>query len=60
MTCVYALTTGPRWPVLSGNSFATGTRAEPPGPLILGLLRCAEADARVAGSQWASSWQPTR
>jgi 2-succinyl-5-enolpyruvyl-6-hydroxy-3-cyclohexene-1-carboxylate synthase len=45
---VYALTTGPRWPDVSGNSMATGTRAE-----ILGhpdpdwLRRCAEAHAHV-------------
>lgn len=45
---VYALTTGPRWPDVSGNSTATGTRAE-----IFGvadpdwLRRCADADARV-------------
>ncbi len=45
---VYALTTGPRWPDVSGNSFATGTRAETSGAPHPGwLLRCADADARV-------------
>ena len=45
---VYALTTGPRWPDVSGNSMATGTRAETvgaPGPDW--LRRCAEANARA-------------
>ena len=28
---MYALTTGPRWPDVSGNSMATGTRAETSG-----------------------------
>ncbi|UQX12067.1 2-succinyl-5-enolpyruvyl-6-hydroxy-3-cyclohexene-1-carboxylic-acid synthase [Candidatus Mycobacterium methanotrophicum] len=40
---VYALTTGPRWPDVSGNSQATGTRAVTtgePNPAWLG--RCAE------------------
>ena len=46
---VYALTTGPRWPDVSGNSMATGTRAETSGtPDPEWLRRCAEADARVA------------
>ncbi len=45
---VYALTTGPRWPDVSGNSMATGTRAETSGtPDPEWLRRCAEADARV-------------
>src|SRR4029078_12849516 len=40
---VFALTTGPRWPDVSGNSQATGTRAVTtgtPNPAWLG--RCAE------------------
>jgi 2-succinyl-5-enolpyruvyl-6-hydroxy-3-cyclohexene-1-carboxylate synthase len=46
---VYALTTGPRWPDVSGNSMATGTRAETSGaPDADWLRRCAEADAHVA------------
>lgn len=46
---VYALTTGPRWPDVSGNSMATGTRAETTGaPDPEWLRRCADADARVA------------
>ncbi len=45
---VYALTTGPRWPDVSGNSMATGTRAETSGTADpQWLSRCAQADARV-------------
>ncbi len=40
---VYALTTGPRWPDVSGNSQATGTRAVTTGaPDPAWLARCAE------------------
>ncbi len=40
---VYALTTGPRWPDVSGNSQATGTRAVTTGEPSPGWLRrCAE------------------
>ncbi|OBI24571.1 2-succinyl-5-enolpyruvyl-6-hydroxy-3-cyclohexene-1-carboxylic-acid synthase [Mycobacterium sp. E2238] len=40
---VYALTTGPRWPDVSGNSQATGTRAVTSGtPNPAWLKRCAE------------------
>src|SRR5436305_5796193 len=40
---VYALTTGPRWPDVSGNSMATGTRAVTTGtPHPAWLHRCAE------------------
>src|ERR1700761_3154998 len=40
---VYALTTGPRWPDVSGNSQATGTRAVTAGePNAAWLRRCAE------------------
>jgi 2-succinyl-5-enolpyruvyl-6-hydroxy-3-cyclohexene-1-carboxylate synthase len=40
---VYALTTGPRWPDVSGNSQATGTRAVIKGqPNPAWLHRCAE------------------
>jgi 2-succinyl-5-enolpyruvyl-6-hydroxy-3-cyclohexene-1-carboxylate synthase len=40
---VYALTTGPRWPDVSGNSQATGTRAVTTGtPDPAWLHRCAE------------------
>ena len=48
---VYALTTGPRWPDVSGNSQATGTRAVTSGkPERHWLSRCAEANrhARTA------------
>lgn len=42
---VYALTTGPRWPDVSGNSQATGTRALTTGtPHPAWLNRCAEAN----------------
>ena len=45
---VYALTTGPRWPDVSGNSMATGTRAETTGaPDPQWLDRCAQANTRV-------------
>jgi len=40
---VYALTTGPRWPDVSGNSQATGTRAVTAGePSAAWLRRCAQ------------------
>jgi 2-succinyl-5-enolpyruvyl-6-hydroxy-3-cyclohexene-1-carboxylate synthase len=53
-TPVYALTTGPRWPDVSGNSQATGTRAVTTGePNPAWLRRCAElnehANAAVRG-----------
>jgi 2-succinyl-5-enolpyruvyl-6-hydroxy-3-cyclohexene-1-carboxylate synthase len=53
-TPVYALTTGPRWPDVSGNSQATGTRAITSGePNPAWLRRCAElnehANAAVRG-----------
>ncbi|OBH58436.1 2-succinyl-5-enolpyruvyl-6-hydroxy-3-cyclohexene-1-carboxylic-acid synthase [Mycobacterium sp. E2479] len=42
---VFALTTGPRWPDVSGNSQATGTRAVTAGaPNPAWLHRCAEAN----------------
>jgi 2-succinyl-5-enolpyruvyl-6-hydroxy-3-cyclohexene-1-carboxylate synthase len=42
---VFALTTGPRWPDLSGNSQATGTRAVTTGePHASWLKRCAEVN----------------
>ena len=42
---VYALTTGPRWPDVSGNSAATGTRAETSGsPDPQWLDRCERAN----------------
>ena len=42
---VFALTTGPRWPDLSGNSQATGTRAVTTGePHASWLRRCAEVN----------------
>ena len=42
---VYALTTGPRWPDVSGNSAATGTRAVTTGqPSPAWVRRCAEAN----------------
>jgi 2-succinyl-5-enolpyruvyl-6-hydroxy-3-cyclohexene-1-carboxylate synthase len=45
---VFALTTGPRWPDLSGNSQATGTRALTSGtPNPAWLRRCAEANTHA-------------
>jgi 2-succinyl-5-enolpyruvyl-6-hydroxy-3-cyclohexene-1-carboxylate synthase len=45
---VYALTTGPRWPDVSGNSHATGTRAVVSGtPNPAWLHRCAEVNRRA-------------
>jgi 2-succinyl-5-enolpyruvyl-6-hydroxy-3-cyclohexene-1-carboxylate synthase len=42
---VYALTTGPRWPDVSGNSQATGTRAVTAGePNPNWIKRCAEVN----------------
>ncbi|TFV61444.1 2-succinyl-5-enolpyruvyl-6-hydroxy-3-cyclohexene-1-carboxylic-acid synthase [Mycobacterium sp. PS03-16] len=47
----YALTTGPRWPDVSGNSQATGTRAVTSGtPDPAWLARCADANARAIGA----------
>jgi 2-succinyl-5-enolpyruvyl-6-hydroxy-3-cyclohexene-1-carboxylate synthase len=45
---VYALTTGPRWPDVSGNSQATGTRAVTVGePNAAWLRRCAEVNSHA-------------
>src|SRR6476660_1018194 len=45
---MYALTTGPRWPDVSGNSQATGTRAVTTGePNKNWLRRCAEVNRRA-------------
>ena len=45
---VFALTTGPRWPDVSGNSQATGTRAVTTGrPAEAWLRRCADANAHA-------------
>ena len=45
---VFALTTGPRWPDVSGNSQATGTRAVTSGTPSDGwLLRCADVNRRA-------------
>ena len=45
---VYALTTGPRWPDVSGNSQATGTRAVTSGaPNPAWLRRCAELNRQA-------------
>lgn len=47
---VFALTTGPRWPDVSGNSQATGSRAVTSGtPDPAWLARCAEANAAAVG-----------
>ena len=48
---VFALTTGPRWPDVSGNSQATGTRAVLAGePEPAWLRRCADANARAVAT----------
>ncbi|QRY61739.1 2-succinyl-5-enolpyruvyl-6-hydroxy-3-cyclohexene-1-carboxylic-acid synthase [Gordonia sp. PDNC005] len=48
---VYALTTGPRWPDVSGNVRATGTRAEPAGaPSADWLAQAADVHARVVSA----------
>jgi 2-succinyl-5-enolpyruvyl-6-hydroxy-3-cyclohexene-1-carboxylate synthase len=45
---VYALTTGPRWPDVSGNSQATGTRAVTSGePSANWLSRCTAVNRRA-------------
>ncbi|MBF6172838.1 2-succinyl-5-enolpyruvyl-6-hydroxy-3-cyclohexene-1-carboxylic-acid synthase [Nocardia blacklockiae] len=45
---VYALTTGPRWPDVSGNVVGTGTRAITTGaPATEWLEHCAELDAKA-------------
>lgn len=48
---VYALTTGPRWPDVSGNSMATGTRAVTAGtPDPAWLNRCAEVNRHAVAA----------
>jgi 2-succinyl-5-enolpyruvyl-6-hydroxy-3-cyclohexene-1-carboxylate synthase len=48
---VYALTTGPRWPDVSGNSQATGTRAVTTGePNPAWLSRCAELNGHAVAA----------
>jgi 2-succinyl-5-enolpyruvyl-6-hydroxy-3-cyclohexene-1-carboxylate synthase len=48
---VYALTTGPRWPDVSGNSQATGTRAVTTGtPNPDWLIRCAELNGHAVAA----------
>lgn len=45
---VYALTTGPRWPDVSGNVVGTGTRAVTTGaPSAQWLARCRDLDQRA-------------
>ncbi|BBY63142.1 2-succinyl-5-enolpyruvyl-6-hydroxy-3-cyclohexene-1-carboxylic-acid synthase [Mycolicibacterium helvum] len=48
---VFALTTGPRWPDVSGNSQATGTRAETSGvPDPAWLQRCAQVNRQAVAA----------
>ena len=48
---VFALTTGPRWPDVSGNSTATGTRAVTAGtPDPAWLSRCAEVNRHAVAA----------
>ncbi|MDT5255941.1 MAG: 2-succinyl-5-enolpyruvyl-6-hydroxy-3-cyclohexene-carboxylate synthase, partial [Mycobacterium sp.] len=59
---VFALTTGPRWPDVSGNSQATGTRAVTTGtPSEAWLRRCDELNQHVvtAVGDQLSSWPLT-
>ncbi|MFC0316266.1 2-succinyl-5-enolpyruvyl-6-hydroxy-3-cyclohexene-1-carboxylic-acid synthase [Gordonia phosphorivorans] len=60
---VYALTTGPRWPDVSGNVYATGTRAVGVGaPTSDWLTECAEADSAVraaVSAELADAPEPT-
>lgn len=45
---VYAITTGPRWPDVSGNVYATGTRVQAVGtPTEEWLKECADAQSRA-------------
>ncbi|MFT4201914.1 2-succinyl-5-enolpyruvyl-6-hydroxy-3-cyclohexene-1-carboxylic-acid synthase, partial [Gordonia sp. (in: high G+C Gram-positive bacteria)] len=45
---VHAITTGPRWPDVSGNVYSTGTRAEPTGtPRSAWLAECAAENRRA-------------
>ncbi|SDU60946.1 2-succinyl-5-enolpyruvyl-6-hydroxy-3-cyclohexene-1-carboxylic-acid synthase [Gordonia westfalica] len=56
---VYALTTGPRWPDVSGNVYATGTRIEVVGePREDWLKECAAVQERVAGAVEAELDEP--
>ncbi|MFI6776850.1 2-succinyl-5-enolpyruvyl-6-hydroxy-3-cyclohexene-1-carboxylic-acid synthase [Nocardia sp. NPDC050412] len=60
---VYALTTGPRWPDVSGNVVGTGTRAVTTGaPSADWLAHCRELDAnagRVVRTELANHPKPT-
>ncbi|WP_406266780.1 2-succinyl-5-enolpyruvyl-6-hydroxy-3-cyclohexene-1-carboxylic-acid synthase [Nocardia sp. NBC_00881] len=60
---VYALTTGPRWPDVSGNVLGTGTRAVISGtPSARWLEHCRELDAKadsVVRSELARHPKPT-
>ncbi|WP_327110391.1 2-succinyl-5-enolpyruvyl-6-hydroxy-3-cyclohexene-1-carboxylic-acid synthase [Nocardia sp. NBC_01730] len=60
---VYALTTGPRWPDVSGNVLGTGTRAVTSGtPSARWLEHCRELDAKadsVVRSELARHPKPT-
>ncbi|MEP9415031.1 2-succinyl-5-enolpyruvyl-6-hydroxy-3-cyclohexene-1-carboxylic-acid synthase [Gordonia sp. VNQ95] len=48
---VYAVTTGPRWPDVSGNVYATGTRVEAVGePREEWLKECAQIHQRTLGA----------
>ena len=56
---VYALTTGPRWPDVSGNVYATGTRIEVVGePREDWLKECAAVQERVAFAVTAELDEP--
>lgn len=56
---VYAVTTGPRWPDVSGNVYATGTRVEALGaPDEDWLKECAQIHQRVLGAVDAELDEP--
>ncbi|MCR5977827.1 2-succinyl-5-enolpyruvyl-6-hydroxy-3-cyclohexene-1-carboxylic-acid synthase [Gordonia jinghuaiqii] len=56
---VYALTTGPRWPDVSGNVYATGTRIEVVGqPREEWLKECAAVQERVSFAVTAELDEP--
>ena len=55
---VYALTTGPRWPDVSGNSQATGTRAVTSGTAEPGLAAAAAPNSTTTPSPRCATSSP--
>lgn len=56
---VFALTTGPRWPDVSGNSQATGTRAVVTGRLTRAGCAVARTPTPTPSRRCAPSSRPT-